>query len=390
MSGGEDLGDDYRLSVSDAGPIVTDREVEPNDTTATASAFHPGVVMRGRSHQGDLDYYRVAVTGEPQVWRLDATGTDIRSLLWLEPDREVRGTADISADGSRASLWDMYLVPGRHWISIETEGDDYTLTMTPLGPLAAGAELEPNNDSDNAEPLDLDRPRSGRLPGAADTDVFRFSLDATEHVTIRLDPPADGGVKVKLVAAGTELMRLSQPVPGEQPFAYDAELPVGDYELTLQSDSGSVLPYRLLVQRGDPFVRPADLEPNDVAAEARDLPPTLHVEGTGWGSGGEDDDWYRIEAPPDPTQPIVVTTSGLVTRMELTDGVSGVGIDPDATGPTWTSRALPVGVPLYLHVTSGGDYSLDVSGGGLIARDPLPGAAAGHGAVAGRLRGRGI
>ncbi len=261
--------------------------------------------------------------------------------------------------------------PGGTGSSIETEGDDYTLTMTPLGPLAAGAELEPNNDSDNAEPLDLDRPRSGRLPGAADTDVFRFSLDATEHVTIRLDPPADGGVKVKLVAAGTELMRLSQPVPG-QPFAYDAELPVGDYELTLQSDSGSVLPYRLQVQRGDPFALPADLEPNDVAAEARDLPPTLHVEGTGWGSGGEDDDWYRMEAPPDPTQPIVVTTSGLVTRMELTDGVNGVGIDADATATTWTSRALPAGVPLYLHVTSGGDYSLDVSGGGLIARDPLP------------------
>ena len=31
-----------------------------------------------------------------------------------------------------------------------------------------------------------------------------------------------------------------------------------------------------------------------------------------------------------------------------------------------------MGVPLYLHVTSGGDYSLDVGGGGLIARDPLP------------------
>ena len=327
--------------------------------------------MRGRSANNDEDHLVLTVTGEPQVWRLDATGTDIRSLLWLEPDRQVRGTADISADGSRASLWDMYLVPGRHWISIETEGDDYTLTMTPLGPLAAGAELEPNNDSDNAEPLDLDRARSGRLPGAADTDVYRFSLDATEHVAIHLDPPADGAVKVKLLAAGAEQMRLRQPIPGT-PLVYDAELPVGDYELTLQSDSGSVLPYQLLVERRDPFVLPADLEPNDLATTARDLPPTLHIEGTGWGSGGEDDDWYRIPAPPDPSQPIVVTTNGAVTRLELTDGVTSVGIDPDATGTTWTSRALPMGVPLYLHVTSGGAYALDVGGAGLVAHDPLP------------------
>ena len=102
---------------------------------------------------------------------------------------------------------------------------------------------------------------------------------------------------------------------------YDAELPVGDYELTLQSDSGSVLPYQLLVERRDPFVLPADLEPNDLATTARDLPPTLHIEGTGWGSGGEDDDWYRIEAPPDPSQPIVVTTSG-------------------ARDPAWSSRTV--------------------------------------------------
>ena len=224
----------------------------------------------------------------------------------------------------------MYLVPGRHWISIETEGEDYTLTMTPLGPLAAGAELEPNNDSDNAEPLDLDRARSGRLPGAADTDVYRFSLDATEHVAIQLDPPADGAVKVKLLAAGAEQMRLRQPIPGK-PLVYDAELPVGDYELTLQSDSGSVLPYQLLVERRDPFVLPADLEPNDLATTARDLPPTLHVEGTGWGSGGEDDDWYRIPAPPDPTPAHRRDDERRRDPAWSSPTVSrGVGIDPDA------------------------------------------------------------
>ncbi len=370
VSGDQDLDDHYRLALTDVGPIVSDREIEPNDTTLTASPWDPTVVMRGRSANNDEDLLRLTVTGEPQVWRLDATGTKIRSVQWLEPDREIRGTADISADGSSASLWDMYLIPGEHWISIETEGEDYTLAMTPLGPLAAGSEREPNNDSNNAEPIDLDEPRAGRLTGPADADVYRFSLEAAEHVVIRVDPPADAGVKVKLMAAGTELMRLREPAAG-QPFVYDAALPIGDYELTLESDPGSVRPYELLVERADPYLLPADLEPNDVPAAARDLPSTLHVQGMGRGIAGEDDDWYRIATPPDPSLPLVVTTTA-VTRLELTDGVNGVGIDPDASATTWTSRALPAGVPLFLHVTSSGDYVLDISGAGLVAQVALP------------------
>ena len=371
VSGSEDLDDHYRLAVTGVGPIVSDREIEPNDTTLTASPWDPTVVMRGRSANDDEDLLRLATTGEPQVWRLDATGTGIQSVLWLEPDREVRGTADIAVDGSSASLWDMYLVPGEHWISIEAEGEDYTLAMTPLGPLAAGSEREPNNDTNNAEPIDLDELRAGRLTGPADADVYRFSLEAAEHVVIHVDPPADGGVKVKLVTAGTELMRLREPAVGK-PFVYDAALPIGDYELTLESDPGSVRPYQLLVERADPFLLPADLEPNDTAAAAQVLPSTLHVEGMGRGIAGEDDDWYRIAAPPDPSLPLVVTTTDAVTRMELTDGVNGVGIDPDTTATTWTSRVLPGAVPLFLHVTSSGDYVLDVSGAGLVAQAGLP------------------
>ena len=116
----------------------------------------------------------VTTTGAPQLWRLEATGTAIRSLQWLEPDGELRGTAEVSADRTSASLWDMYLIPGRHWIAIETEGEDYTLTLAPLGPLAEGQEREPNEDIDHAEPLDIGVTRTARLPTTEDVDVVRF------------------------------------------------------------------------------------------------------------------------------------------------------------------------------------------------------------------------
>ena len=74
VSGDEDVDDHYQLAVTDVGPIVGDREVEPNDTTLSASPWDPAIVMRGRSLNDDQDYLRLTVSGEPQIWRLDATG----------------------------------------------------------------------------------------------------------------------------------------------------------------------------------------------------------------------------------------------------------------------------------------------------------------------------
>ena len=365
VSGVEDLGDHYQLSVTDVGLAGPDREVEPNDSTATASVFDPSVVMRGRSANGDVDYYRVVTTGEPQVWRLDVAGTGIRYLRWMLPDGTVRADADVSTDGSSASLWDMYLTPGQAWLQVEATGEDYTLTLTPLGPVLAGTEREPNNDTIDAEPLGIGETISGRLAGPADEDWYRFSLQAPEHIVIRIDPPVDGGVRMRLAAAGTELMRIREPVPG-QPVVWDMQLPTSDYELVLTSDSRSIQPYSLVVERADPYVLPADLEPNATVDVARDLPATMTVDGTGWGVTGEDDDWYRLPTPPDASTPVVATTTAAVTRLDLTDGVHSVPFDRGVDKLTWTSRALPAGVPLFLHVMSGGDYRITVSGGGYV------------------------
>ncbi len=164
-------------------------------------------------------------------------------------------------------------------------------------------------------------------------------------------------------------MRVRQPAPG-QPVVWDMELPTGDYELMLSSGSDSIQPYALSLERADPYILPADLEPNGTQDAARDLPPTMTLDGTGWGTGGEDDDWYRLPVPPDAAMPIVVATTTGVTRLEMSDGEHSVAMDRADDTVTWTSRTLPAGVPLYLHVTSSGDYHLAVSGGGYVAEQP--------------------
>ena len=278
----------------------------------------------------------------------------------------------------------MYLPPGEHWIldGLAT-GGDYTLTLTPLGPRAAGSEREPNNDSDNAEPLSLGEVRTGRLPGPADVDVYRFSLQAQEHVVVHVDPPADGGVRVRLTAGDTELMRVRDPATG-QPLVYDVQLPTGDYELALTSDSGSIAPYR----RGGRARRSLGAAAGPgTQRHGRHRPrpaPDPGGRGVRLGCYRRGRRLVSDPAPPDPTTPIVVTTDGAVTHIELSDGTHSVTMDADAAHTTWTSRELPGSVPMYLHVTSGGDYRVTVSGGGLTAGPASRGCAAHDDARPGR------
>ena len=74
--------------------------------------------MRGSVSQGDRDYYRITVTGAPQLWRLVATGTRIDSAAWVAPDDTALGYALVASDGASASLDDMFLIPGDHWVVI--------------------------------------------------------------------------------------------------------------------------------------------------------------------------------------------------------------------------------------------------------------------------------
>lgn len=373
VDGDELLDDRYTVAVSPVGAPTADRELEPDDDPATATPWDPTLVLHGRSANGDVDWVRVSVTGEPQVWRLDVTGTQIRSVTWAEPDKELRGTADITPDGTQASLWDIAMVPGDHWFAIETRGEDWTMALTPLGPRAAGAEREPNNDTANAEPIELGTPRTGRLPGLADTDVYRFSTSVPEHVAIHLDPPPGQSIRMRLLSGGLELFRVRDQVPGA-PFDWDGQLPPGDHELELVSTGGSVDPYTLLVSRADPFELPADLEPNDRQALARPMPPTLIVDGSGYGQGGEDDDWYALP-PLSADGPVTFTLTGTdAVLQEVRDPETSRYVERSPDGAV-TTEPLPAGTALFVSVSAPGAYRLAATGPGLSAApaaEPLP------------------
>ena len=368
VGGDESLDAGYRLAVRDTGPVRADREVEPNDDGPRAAPFDPAVVMTGRADAHDDDYFRIRISGEPQVWRLDAEGRDLELLEWIGIDSHLIGASDLSADRTAASLWDLYLVPGDHFIRLRASGGDYRVTLTPLGPVDAEGEREPNSDQINAQAIQVGDRRIGRLPGPADVDVFRFSLSAEDHVALTLDPPADGAIGLTLASGGIDFVALKDPVAGA-PLVYDARLWPGDYEITLRSDSRSVAPYALRLERLDPFLTPADLEPNDTAGLARDLPATLEVTGSGWGERGSDD-WYRLPALlGDAVVEVVVQGPG--SRVELSAAGRLIPLQADPDGTTFRSTSLPAGTVALLRVVATGEYQVRVASNGLPPAAPL-------------------
>ena len=358
----------YHLRVDTTSRPAPDFETEPNDLPATAVSMTPTVVMRGRAMAGDVDVYRVVVTGEAQTWTVHLAGHLLDGLTWIDQSGALLATGEVSADRSESTLADAYLPDGTQLFQVTSEGGEYTLTLTPQGPPGSHAELEPDNDSTHAIVLQVDQQVFGRLPQSTDVDVYRFSLTAGDHVRLQIDPPTDGAIATNLLNGGQTVAFQGETDPGVS-WADDLLLQPGDYELWLRPITASKLPYQVLISREDPFALSADQEPNDSAAAARPLPPSLTVSGTQAASG--DQDWYRF-GPLDQPATVIVMATGDASGLGVSDGTTEFPVSGDVSTDRFTIGPLPAGVPLYLHLRPGGDYSLSVSGIPGPAGPPIP------------------
>ncbi len=306
--------------------------------------------------------FRVHVSGVPQLWRVDVSGA-VTSLAMVDSGGGGLAEGDVAADGGSAVLSDLYLIPSDHWFRVSGDGD-YAIHLTPLGPPGPDAEHEPNNDANHAEPMLVGQRKVGRLASRHDSDMFRLSVAATEHVAFHVDPPVDGAVALSVWEGGYGVLSgIDAPVIGRS-VSYDVVLQPGDYDLRLTTLDPSEDPYSFAIERLDPFTIAADQEPNDIPTQAQPLPASLVVRGSGRGTR-LDDDWYRLE-PSSAGAPLTIQAEGSV-QLRLSDGVTDIPLTPTADGTGQASGPLPTGVPLYLDVQSSDDYTVTVSGDGLTA-----------------------
>jgi von Willebrand factor type A domain len=355
--------DPYILRLDATSAFDPTFETEPNDSIAAASALDPSQVMRGRFGTNDMDFFKFTITGEPQLWEVDLKGEAISDLSLYDAAQDGLQDARAGADGDQtiATLWDLFLVPGEHWLRVAGAHGDYTLTMTPLGPPDPNGEREPNGDVSRAELLRIGATRTGRLPSTGDLDTYRFSLAAPEHVRLNIKSPADGGESIRLDwSPATTITQLQSAAPGA-PVIYDAFLQPGDYAVTMAATQPSKSPYEITLEREDPFVFPVDREPNDQPWEAAPLPKDLSATGNleDYGQG----DWYAIPAQAQGgTIAIAVATTeqGDIQPRLVDDTQTDLGLVSDATQTIYTAT-VPSGKPLFLLVSGRGNYAFTVS-----------------------------
>jgi hypothetical protein len=401
------IGDTYRLELVDQGPAREGFEREPNDSVAHATLLGDDLAVRGRLEGRERDYFRVDVTGEPQLWRLQVVGGDVAVLRYHDAaGGTVQERRIVSGDrGIRMS--NLFLMPGPHYFSLDGTDADYALRLIPLGPAdeppadaatpgAASPEVpvagrlgppmtpapppaaddmivpvptgprppgrmerEPNDDPSRAHLLRPEEPWVGLLVDPGDVDVYRFHLGDEGYVRLTVTPPDGGAVEAN--ASGS----WSGPGVGE-PYVYEAWHLAGDHVVSLRPAVLSDGYYQVLLELLDPFDLPDDLEPNDDIHQARPLPADLEVRGRV--GTHRDSDWYLLGEFAVDTEVIAELVGedarmGSVRSVDTGALVDSFRVDRD-TG--LHHAALPAGGPYAVSIAGEGGYHLR------LAFDPGP------------------
>jgi hypothetical protein len=261
VSGTADPKATYTLVLRRAGLLVPETEREPNDTQTTATPLGQARSVRGRLVGLERDTFRFEVQGKPQLWRAEVAGRGVKEFALLDKHGMPAGSRRPMSDIERLELSNLFLMPGEHWIAVEGENADYVVTLEPTGVPDPNMEHEPNDNEERAHKLEFGVTRTGTLSEATDQDVYRFSLPTTDHVALRLDPPTDAEVAIRLTWVHPSPVRPSSVAIGK-PIIYDAVLAPGDYYVTLSAQKESKNPYRLTLvvvfDRGPTAVKPTE------------------------------------------------------------------------------------------------------------------------------------
>lgn len=339
----------YTVNLAAAGEPTAGTEAEPNDSVALASAVPTNNRVKGRFNgAGDVDFYRVVVTEEPQLWRFQVIGEGVHEVAYHDGAGVQNQRVRAQKGQRRIRLENVFLLPGEHSVSVSGRSDgEYTLLALPIGPPDPNGEREPNDDTSRMQLLRFGQTRTGLLHEAADVDNYRFFLAAWDHIRVEVKPPADGAIDAQLYWDTSPFRQSVLPKAG-QPLILEGLFPPGDYRLALSARKSSEAEYTLSLERRDRFACSADCEPNDDPAFATPVPPTLVVEGRvgDW----RDSDWWVLPALEHQTEVVLSSPErrDLVLLASLDPGAPSL-IEWDAAIKGYRG-VIPTGTRAFLQV----------------------------------------
>lgn len=349
VSGSPSPGASYELTVRASGTAAPDGEAEPNDTAQQANAL-AAPMMHGRFVGDDTDDFSFVVD-DTKTRSFELTGDGATALDVLDTQGQSSGRLERSKDAGGQpvpgplDLSGLALPPGNYFVSVTGKDSDYTLasSVTDAPPPASDtvAEREPNDNTDEEQPLHDGETIKGSLKDYNDPDIYRLSLATRQGVDIQFAPTTDCPAGSYVAAFewdsdNGQFPRIS--APSGQVADYKAVLEPGDYTLSIRSQlCEQPVDYTLSYKATLDTEAVGDVEPNDTVETARPLQSDLTVSGT---VGQFDDpDWFRLPMVSADT-PVKVTATGQVS-LSVTDGVPTSSIT--TAQPTELSSAIRAG-----------------------------------------------
>lgn len=290
-------------------------EREPNERQETQTVGPVALGMSGvKTSADDAEHFAFEVTGPLQLWKITAKGDGFDALNLRGASGEEITRAYRDKETGVAEMWNVLMPPGLNSFRISGEAGAWSVTATPVGPapldVLGGAaaprkpgevdEVEPNNGIERALLLPLGGSRAGQIEQSEDIDTYRFTLAGPAKIRLSLTGPDGIGLRALVNRANYwEAGRLNAE-KGQS--TADFTLSQGDWFVQVRADKRDERPYELKLERLTWFGPEADLEPNDDAWTAGDLPADFHL--TGALAKNDEDDVYRL---PDLDQPATLT-----------------------------------------------------------------------------------
>ena len=246
-----------------AGQRVHGAEAEPNDTKALANRVDFSQPVTGHIGGDDReDFFRFTVDEEKAdqrlALRLESTPeTRVRFCLLTETG----ASAQCKDTTTPAELPDLQLLPGDWGVSLSrTSEADYSVSLTPQGPIEGGTENEPNDSIEFASGVPSNFRIKGRFSGD-DTDFYRF-LIADEPQLWRFQVIGEAIHEVGYYDGSRSQKEVIRAIPGQRRVRLDNiyMLPGTHYLRVTGRDGGE---YTLLARALGPPDRNGEMEPND-------------------------------------------------------------------------------------------------------------------------------
>ena len=350
----------YSITLAEQGPVEPGREVEPNDRIENATKVPANLRIRGRAAGNDTDFFQFLIAEEPQLWRIQVIGENIRELGVHNGAGNQIARLRPQAGQRRMRFDDLFLLPGKHYVRIDAQdGAEYALLARALGPPDPNGEREPNDDTSRMQRLSIGQTRTGLLADQNDRDYYRFFLANHDHVRLTVEPPPDGIVAPYLYWYNSP---MAQGIPSEpgQVMTFAGVLPPGDYHLQLSANQTSDAEYRLSLERLPRWSCTSDCEPNGMNTYygASPLPPTLVLEGV----AGEwrDFDTYQLPVFDEPN-PLLIRTTEPVGNLYLGTNAYGKEILKFDSESRTYSTTVPAGGPYQLILAANNEpYRLEL------------------------------